>query len=53
MEFDQIKELIKLVQGSNLGEFKYEKGDVKISIRTNKSFEKTKEVGLDLDGFFN
>ena len=43
MEFDQIKELIKLIQGSNLGEFKYENEHMKVSIRS-KEYSKNTEV---------
>lgn len=45
MEFDQIKELIKLIQGSNVGEFKYENEHMKVSIRA-KEFTKNTEVIL-------
>lgn len=43
MEFDQIKELIKLIQGTNVGEFKYENEHMKVSIRA-KEFTKNTEV---------
>jgi acetyl-CoA carboxylase biotin carboxyl carrier protein len=43
MEFDQIKELIKLLQGTTVSEFKYETSEMSISIRT-KDFQKVKEV---------
>ncbi|MCP4441956.1 MAG: acetyl-CoA carboxylase biotin carboxyl carrier protein [Aureispira sp.] len=43
MEFDQIKELIKLIQGSGVGEFKYENENMKVSIRA-KEFTKNTEV---------
>ncbi len=36
MDFKEIQELIKLINKSNLTEFKMEKGDFKISIRTKK-----------------
>ncbi len=36
MEFKDIQELIKLLNGSNISEFKYDDGDVKFSIRTNE-----------------
>jgi len=36
MEFDKIKELIKLIQKSKISEFKYEDESSKISIRTNR-----------------
>jgi acetyl-CoA carboxylase biotin carboxyl carrier protein len=40
MEFDQIKELIALLQDTSIGEFLYEKDGVKVRIRT-KDFGKT------------
>ncbi len=43
MEFDQIKELIKLLQGTTISEFKYENSEMSISIRT-KDYQKVKEV---------
>ncbi len=39
MDFKQIQELIKLVQKTNLTEFKMEDGDFKLSIRTEKFAE--------------
>ncbi len=36
MDFKEIQELIKLINKSNLTEFKMEKGDFKVSIRTKK-----------------
>ena len=36
MNFKEIQELIKLINKSNLTEFKMEKGDFKVSIRTKK-----------------
>lgn len=36
MEFNEIQELIKLINKSNLTEFKMEDGDFKLSIRTKK-----------------
>jgi len=36
MDFKEIQELIKLINKSNLTEFKMEKGDLKLSIRTKK-----------------
>lgn len=43
MEFEKIKELIKLIQKSKISEFKYEDESSKISIRT-KSYCAQKEV---------
>lgn len=43
MEFDQIKELIKLLQGTTVSEFKYETSEMSLSIRT-KDYQKIKEV---------
>ena len=43
MDFEQIKELIKLVTKSKVSEFKYEDESSKFSIRT-KSFTNSKEV---------
>lgn len=43
MEFDQIKELIKLLQETNISEFKYESTEMSLSIRT-KDYNKFKEV---------
>jgi acetyl-CoA carboxylase biotin carboxyl carrier protein len=43
MEFEKIKELIKLVQKSKISEFKYENETTKFSIRT-KNFSTSKEV---------
>ena len=43
MEFDKIKELIKLIQKSKISEFKYENESTKFSIRT-KSYSTSKEV---------
>ena len=43
MEFEKIKELIKLIQKSKISEFKYEDESSKISIRT-KSYSAQKEV---------
>lgn len=43
MEFEEIKELIKLIQKSKISEFKYENENAKISIRT-KSYSAGKEV---------
>lgn len=43
MEFEKIKELIKLIQKSKISEFKYEDEASKISIRT-KSYSAQKEV---------
>ena len=43
MEFDQIKELIKLLQETNISEFKYESTEMSLSIRT-KDYHKIKEV---------
>lgn len=43
MEFEEIKELIKLIQKSKISEFKYENENAKISIRT-KSYSAAKEV---------
>ena len=43
MEFDKIKELIKLIQKSKISEFKYEDESSKLSIRT-KSYSASKEV---------
>ncbi len=45
MEFEQIKELIKLIQKSKITEFKYEDENSKMSIRT-KGYSATKEVIL-------
>lgn len=43
MEFEKIKELIKLVKKSKISEFKYENETTKFSIRT-KNFYNSKEV---------
>ncbi|BDS09338.1 acetyl-CoA carboxylase biotin carboxyl carrier protein [Aureispira anguillae] len=43
MEFEKIKELIKLIQKSKISEFKYEDESSKFSIRT-KSYSTQKEV---------
>jgi acetyl-CoA carboxylase biotin carboxyl carrier protein len=43
MKFEQIKELIKLLQETNISEFKYESSELNMSIRT-KDFHKVKEV---------
>ncbi len=43
MEFDQIKELIKLIQKSKISEFRYEDEKAKFSIRT-KAYSANKEV---------
>jgi len=43
MEFEKIKELIKLIQKSKISEFKYEDESSKICIRT-KSYSAQKEV---------
>lgn len=43
MEFEKIKELIKLIQKSKISEFKYEDESSKFSIRT-KSYSNQKEV---------
>jgi acetyl-CoA carboxylase biotin carboxyl carrier protein len=43
MEFEKIKELIKLIQKSKISEFKYEDDASKISIRTNR-YSSSKEV---------
>ncbi len=43
MEFDKIKELIKLIQKSKISEFKFENESTKFSIRT-KSYSPSKEV---------
>lgn len=43
MEFEKIKELIKLIQKSKISEFKYEDESAKFSIRT-KNFSTQKEV---------
>lgn len=39
MEFQQIQELIKLLNDSNIGEFKLEQEDIKLSIRTKHFFD--------------
>ena len=36
MKFEQLVELIQTVSSSNLGEFKYEEGDFKISLKKEK-----------------
>ena len=36
MKFEQLVELIQTVSSSNLGEFKYEEGDFKISLKKRK-----------------
>ena len=36
MKFEQLVELIQTVSSSNLGEFKYEEGDFKISLKKGK-----------------
>jgi acetyl-CoA carboxylase biotin carboxyl carrier protein len=43
MKFEQIKELIKLLQETNIGEFKYESSEVNFQIRSN-DYQKVKEV---------
>jgi len=43
MEFDKIKELIQLLQGTNISEFEYEDEKAKLCIRTNE-FQTEKEV---------
>jgi acetyl-CoA carboxylase biotin carboxyl carrier protein len=43
MKFEQIKELIKLLQETNISEFKYETSELTMSIRT-KDYHKVKEV---------
>ena len=43
MEFDQIKELVKLLQETNIAEFKYETTEMSLSIRT-KDYQRVKEV---------
>jgi acetyl-CoA carboxylase biotin carboxyl carrier protein len=43
MEFEKIKELIKLIQKSKISEFKYENESTKFSIRT-KNYSSGKEV---------
>ncbi len=43
MEFEKIKELIKLIQKSKISEFKYENESTKFSIRT-KNYSSSKEV---------
>jgi len=43
MKFEQIKELIELLNNSNIGEFKFETPELNLSIRT-KDYFKTKEV---------
>jgi acetyl-CoA carboxylase biotin carboxyl carrier protein len=43
MKFEQIKELIKLLQETNISEFKYESSELTMSIRT-KDYHKVKEV---------
>lgn len=43
MEFEQIKELIKLIQKSKISEFRYEDEKAKFSIRT-KAYSANKEV---------
>jgi acetyl-CoA carboxylase biotin carboxyl carrier protein len=43
MKFEQITELIKLLQETNISEFKYESSELNMSIRT-KDFNKVKEV---------
>lgn len=43
MKFEQIKELIKMLQETNISEFKYETSELNLSIRT-KDFHKVKEV---------
>ena len=43
MKFEQIKELIKMLQETNISEFKYETSELNMSIRT-KDFHKVKEV---------
>lgn len=43
MKFEQIKELIKLLQETNISEFKYETSELNMSIRT-KDYHKVKEV---------
>lgn len=39
MDFQQIQELIKLLNESNIGEFKLEQEDIKLSIRTKHFFD--------------
>lgn len=43
MKFEQIKELIKLLQETDITEFKYQTSELNMSIRT-KDFHKVKEV---------
>ena len=43
MEFEKIKELIELLQGTNISEFEYEDEKAKIAIRTNE-YQNEKEV---------
>ena len=43
MEFEKIKELIKLIQKSKISEFKYENESTKFTIRT-KNYSSSKEV---------
>jgi acetyl-CoA carboxylase biotin carboxyl carrier protein len=47
MKFEQIKELIKLLQETDITEFKYETSELNMSIRT-KDFHKVKEVMVNL-----
>jgi len=44
MDFKEIQDLIKLINKSNLTEFKMEQGDLKLSIRT-KDYVNAKRVG--------
>ncbi len=39
MDFQQIQELIQLLNESNIGEFKLESEDMKLSIRTKHYFD--------------
>ena len=43
MKFEQLVELIQTVSSSNLGEFKYEEGDFKISLKKEKG--EVRQVG--------
>ncbi|MDX1684506.1 MAG: acetyl-CoA carboxylase biotin carboxyl carrier protein [Saprospiraceae bacterium] len=44
MNFKELQELIKLINKSNLTEFKYKKGDEEIAIRTKKYHKKKEKI---------
>ncbi len=48
MEYKDITNLIKLIQKSNLSEFKLKEGDFEILIKTDKYVKRTKEAPITL-----